>query len=333
VPLSRFRKVVIFCPLAITGGPEAIHQLSLSLSGVGVDCWIIHVGGRQETQLRSDRLVLKTPPHEGMAKFYEAYGPRFRTEIELDAETLVVLPEVLARHNRGLTRCGVAIWWLSVDNAMRRLESVGGVDPEAELGQILTRPDVIHFYQSAYARDWLRSQDVERIYDLGDYTSPLFTAAMAKEASPKPAVSYNGAKGAEIAESFFASAPGLDALALRGFSKPELQEIFRERLLYVDFGHFPGKDRLPREAAAAGCVVFVRKTGAAAVYEDFPLPDAFKFTDEDVASGELMRRLEAVIAEPQAWWARQDQFRSRVAWEKAQFHDQVMRLWGVRRMV
>jgi hypothetical protein len=323
----------MLCPLAITGGPEAIHQFSQSLNAIGVDCYVAHVGGKQEVQLAADRIILKTPPHEGMAKYYEAYGPRFLREIALDAQTLVVLPEVLARHHRALTRCGVAIWWLSVDNAYRRLKSVAGLDPEAELRQIFARPDLIHFYQSAYARDWLRDGGAERIYDLGDYTSPLFTTEMATAPSPQPTVSYNGSKGAEQAAAFFAEAPQFEALALRGFSKPELREIFRERMLYVDFGGFPGKDRLPREAAAAGCIVFVHRVGAAAIYEDVPLHDMFKFTEADVASGELRRRLDAAIADPQDAWDRQAQFRAVVAWEKAQFHDQVMRHWGIRRVV
>jgi hypothetical protein len=331
MPLSRFRQVVIFCPLAVTGGPEAIHQLGQSLNAIGIDCYILHVGAGQRTVLRPDSLET-TAPNPQFARVYAGYGPRFPRELRLDPSTLVILPEGQTRHHAAIRNASVAIWWLSIDNAYRQLE-MEGADAEAEIGNLLARPDLIHLYQSAYARDWLRGRGLERIFDVGDYTSPLFTAAPPKAPPPKPFVSYNAAKGADLAQAFFAEAPQFEALALKGFSKPDLQQIFRERLLYVDFGHFPGKDRLPREAAASGGVVFVRRKGAGAFYEDFPLPDFFKFDEADVTSGSLRERLDAVVADPQGHWARQAHFRSVVAWEKAQFHDQVMRHWGVRRAV
>jgi hypothetical protein len=331
LPLSRFRRVVIFCPLAVTGGPEAIHQLAQSLNAIGVDCWLVHVGRGQKVVIRAD-CIETTAPDADHARVYSAYGPRFRNVIPLGPETLAILPEGLTRHHSALRGCGVAIWWLSVDNAYRQFE-MDGLDPETQLAAITANRELIHLYQSAYARDWLRGLGLEQIFDVGDYTSPLFTAAPAKSPPPRPLVSYNGSKGAALAQAFFAEAPQFEGLALRDFSKPQLAQIFRERLLYVDFGHFPGKDRLPREAAASGGVVFIHRKGAGASYEDFPLPDFFKFDEADVTSGSLRARLEAVAADPQAHWTRQAHFRSVVAWEKAQFHDQVMRLWGVRRMV
>ena len=41
-------------------------------------------------------------------------------------------------------------------------------------------------------------------------------------------------------------------------------------------------DRLPREAALAGCIVITNREGAAAHDEDVPLPPEFKFRTFDV---------------------------------------------------
>ena len=41
-------------------------------------------------------------------------------------------------------------------------------------------------------------------------------------------------------------------------------------------------DRLPREAALAGCVVITNREGAANFEEDLPLPYAYKFDQFDV---------------------------------------------------
>ena len=51
---------------------------------------------------------------------------------------------------------------------------------------------------------------------------------------------------------------------------------------YIDFGPHPGMDRLPREAALAGCIVITNREGAAAHDEDVPLPPEYKFRKFDV---------------------------------------------------
>mmetsp|Transcript_12385 Transcript_12385/g.18158 ORF Transcript_12385/g.18158 Transcript_12385/m.18158 type:complete len:133 (+) Transcript_12385:983-1381(+) len=45
---------------------------------------------------------------------------------------------------------------------------------------------------------------------------------------------------------------------------------------FLDFGPHPGMDRLPREAALAGCIVVTNMDGAACYDEDIPLPPKYK---------------------------------------------------------
>jgi len=54
--------------------------------------------------------------------------------------------------------------------------------------------------------------------------------------------------------------------------------------VYIDFGRHPGRDRPPREAASAGCVVLSTKLGAAGFDTDMPLDDCYKFDSLDEAS-------------------------------------------------
>lgn len=43
-----------------------------------------------------------------------------------------------------------------------------------------------------------------------------------------------------------------------------------------DFGNFPGKDRLPREAVIHKCCIITGKNGASFFYEDLPIPEEYK---------------------------------------------------------
>ncbi|KAL7537427.1 hypothetical protein ACHAXR_007818 [Thalassiosira sp. AJA248-18] len=62
----------------------------------------------------------------------------------------------------------------------------------------------------------------------------------------------------------------------------EVVALLKRSKVYIDFGPHPGMDRLPREAALAGCVVITNREGAANFNEDVPLPSEFKFASFDV---------------------------------------------------
>lgn len=327
--LSRFQRVVLLCPTALSGGPEAIHQMSYALNSIGVDCYVAYYGQAHRLRYVGDRLICEPPACEPVMNQYAQYQPRVAAEIPLDANTLMVLPEPLATRHSTFTSCGVAIWWLSVDNALKG---------QPELADPITRASffeerrVHHLYQSVYAREFLREAGAVKLYDIGDFTSDTFTVGPAPRQATTPAASYNAAKGSDVAQAFFAQNADLPSLPLRGYTKTQLREIFSSHMFYIDFGHFPGKDRLPREAAAAGSIVFLHRKGSGAFYDDFPVPDWFKFDAEDIESGELARRLQAVVASPAQFWEQQSFFRNIVTWEKNGFHEQIMRHWGVRRV-
>lgn len=219
----------------------------------------------------------------------------------------------------------MAIWWLSVDNAYVLIPELRD---EAFARELFGRPDLIHLYQSAYARDFLHRNGAANVGELRDYTSPLFTQAPATAPSPKRVCAYNAAKGGDTGDRFFADNPQLSGMRLKGFSKSQLKQIFSQARVYIDFGHFPGQDRLPREAAACGATVFLNAAGAAAFAEDFPLPDAFKFSDADLQSGDLARRVQAVMDAPEPYWRQQAEFREMIRAERGAFSRQVRRLFG-----
>jgi len=55
-----------------------------------------------------------------------------------------------------------------------------------------------------------------------------------------------------------------------------VRELLKRAKIYIDFGPHPGMDRLPREAALAGCLVVTNQEGAAQYKEDVPLPARYK---------------------------------------------------------
>lgn len=232
-----------------------------------------------------------------------------------------MLPEVLAGHFSGFGRATVAVWWLSVDNALQTMD-------RSVQQALLASSTPKHLHQSAYAADFLRQAGVPKSHPLGDFTTAEFTAYAPAAPNPEPAIAYNPAKGADLAATFFAAHPQLSEAPVRGMSREQTAEMFRRTMLYVDFGHLPGKDRLPREAAASGSIVFLRDRGAGRYHDDFPVPDFFRFTEDDVASGELFRRITAVQRDPQPFWDQQHTMRERIRSERDDLVEHVLQLRG-----
>jgi hypothetical protein len=67
------------------------------------------------------------------------------------------------------------------------------------------------------------------------------------------------------------------------------EEVLRKMLtakVYLDFGYFPGPERLPREAAIMDCIIITSNYGTASSEIDMPIPFEYKF---DIDHFELSR--------------------------------------------
>ena len=102
-----------------------------------------------------------------------------------------------------------------------------------------------------------------------------------------------------------------------------VHETLLKSQIYIDFGHHPGKDRIPREAAMSGNVVFLHERGAAAFHLDHPLDRFFLFTSADVSNGSLYERVRKVLAEPEKFFASQSTYHARIYFEREEFLTQV----------
>jgi hypothetical protein len=73
--------------------------------------------------------------------------------------------------------------------------------------------------------------------------------------------------------------------------REEVIKLLQKAKVYIDFGHHPGKDRLPREAAILGCCVITGKRGSAKFFEDVPIPDEYKFEDKEESIPEIIDKI------------------------------------------
>jgi len=326
--MSRIHKVLILCPLAITGGPEAMHQLAGTLCQAGVDAWLMYYGGPHQGRvlLRAGHIEGTHSNEEQTPECYRQYGARIATTCALHESLCVVVPEVLQQKIESLKPAQVGLWWLSVDNAL-----VAGrpmAEPARRKNWLKSIP--LHFTQSAYASAFLDAHGQQAHWMLTDYTDPEFTQTLPALGDRRRQILHNPRKGGPLAEQLKLHMPDWVFVPLQNYSKSQVRRLMQESRYYIDFGHHPGKDRLPREAAASGCLVMTLRAGAAQFFEDVPIDSVYKFTKDEVHQGQLSASLQKIDLDFASHWQAQHRYRSRIRHEKQTFEAEALSIFSDR---
>ena len=308
----------MLCPHVVTGGPEAIHQASDTILGLGGEVVVAYYGSQVGLSI-DDGVVhcvyngRPTPPA------YRDYRALIAARIPLTEQSLVIYPESVldwALQPRPFQR---AIWWLSVDNAIVKAPQLAY---DNHRRKILERDDLLHFYQSDYARDYLVKGGARRCLPLADYINRDF-ASGGIDLPREKSISYFPRKGGAMASAFFERHGDLLPRPIENMPREAVRDTLRGSSLYIDFGHHPGKDRIPREAALSGNVIFLHERGAANFYVDHPLDPFYLFTGLDIANGSLHKRVTWALQNREHALDQQALYRARIAHERDEFEWQV----------
>lgn len=311
---SAVKQIHIACPGGFaTGGTELLHQLVHTLRGMGKDCFI-HYYER---------------PEQGRPAVFDCYDAP-TGELLSSPEHLLVVPETgihILQHYPNVQKC---IWWLSVDNyfAFYSLHASAGwlkrtlnmLRVRHRLRRWLRDPAVVHLAQSQYALDFLAERGARGLF-LGDYLRDDFLSIQPADIPAKqPWVCFNPKKGYEFTRQLQQLPADWQWKELANMSPGQMRDLLLQSAVYIDFGHHPGKDRIPREAAMAGAVVVTGRQGSAANAVDVPIPERFKIDQSGAdAASRVMQLLRDILEEHAAMVRLQDDYRERIRAEKAGF--------------
>ena len=279
------KELVVVCPGgAVTGGPEALHQLVSMANKIQPESASILYYPFESRSVTPDE--------------YKQYGCPVIKRGEVPVDALVVLPEIWPDMAYTFeNKC--ALWWLSVDNF--------GTHGQKDLSRI-----VLNLCQSYYAFEHVKRH---KCLMLTDYVCLPDVETQVR----KPVVAVNPAKDAGMLQSFKAMCV-FPIVELRGLDRIGVAKTLYSSSVYVDFGRHPGRDRLPREAAYAGCTVFSTRLGAARFQEDMPLEERFKFDTVNEVLTEVSKVMTASKRPSQ------NEYRGWVAGAQAVFQEEVAQL-------
>ena len=302
--MNKYSHVYILCPPnSITGGPDALHQMAYYLNRIGVRSSIAYIS------YLAKRVEIPEP--------YKRYISSYELDSDIvdKNDNAVVIPETYSYLVDRYKQATVFIWWLSVDNNrikynlikkvllslafpfnyVRSLFNHDHLFLERFKNRMLIRHysfndeslNINHLCASYYALDTIKSNTKNSVYKCIEPISSLFLEKYEqyKEqiqiSERSNVILYNPQKCEDIVRGLQEYCPDLVFSPLKGLTQQELIQKYLTSKLYVDFGPFPGAERIPKEAVLFGCSIITGKRGASNYYGDVPIDDRYKFELDD----------------------------------------------------
>lgn len=347
ISINPTSKVFVYCiENTVTGGAELLHQLVHVLNEYHIDAYVTYHDWKGEA---CDSEI----PHD-----YSCYKIKKARCIDDDRNNVVVLYEAIFDRVKTISNAQVIFWWMSVDNfyffSKRYLALFDYMkwSPSLTIDVILfrlkvllrkkgnyfrdnisvkelSRLNVLHCYQSEYAHNYLLNNGFYETLPLKDF---LNDEIVNQGTLPKKgkAILYNPQKGLKFTKRLMKRSSSLKWVPLQNMKRNELVDTLRRSMLYVDFGHHPGQDRLPREAAISGCCVVTGLEGSARFFEDVPIGDFYKIDQKPKKNIKIiLQRIETILEYYDEHIDEFKFYRETIARGKDEFYRQVKHIFSI----
>jgi len=268
-------RVIVCCSKGTSGGPELLHQLVDELRSNGREAYIAYY------------------PFGTPFSCPDAYKKYDTPQAQLTDEpgTFVVVPETATWIAKSIKNARVGVWWLSVDNYFLASHNSKIKDLYLRYKSLIRARlpifrirNLLHFSQSFYAERFLQNFSIAS-HQLTDYLSDAhFANRFSGDTGGKEdIVAFNPLKGHKKTHLLIKKYPEIEFVPIQNMTSQEVAALLRRAKIYIDFGHHPGKDRPPREAAMAGCCIITGRSGSARYQEDLPILEKYKLDDTTAA--------------------------------------------------
>ena len=318
------KNIYILCPPnKATGGPEALHQLG----------YLLKEKGCQVKMLFSKRKI--NPVHP----FYKNYSIPYTFKVKDSSNNIIIIPESMTNWIARYPMSEKKVWWLSLtfyEMAMNSREAKKNfirkifVPYKHTEYRFEKNNTVTHWYQSQRTKAFLETKELDHpIEYLCDYVDDLFFENLPKleDFTKEEIITYNPKKGFEHIEPIIKQLPQYQWVPLSGMTRMEMRELLRKTKLHVDFGYFPGRDKIPREALISGCCLLTGREGTAGFKEDLNIPEEYKLFDEQITSEIIIPKIKYIMENFIEVRKTQESFRNFVLNEKQRMKDEIQNLF------
>lgn len=325
---------------SVTGGAETVRQFTDNLKKNGVDVYI-YIHDRKKHHTRIKKL--------------KDYDCRYVYEVEDDEDNYLLTVESQTYILDGYQKVKKGIMWLSLDyffsgdmsmkqeRLLKKFHVPMGlktvVKPilkpliRMKFGITGSRYDFsydlnMHLYNCEYVREYLIGRGVkgsDMIYVCGPIRDEYFEST---KLNKEEILLYNPKKGREYSEQIIKKlqlrAPDLRVIPIENMQPVEIKKIMTKSKLYMDFGGFPGPERMPREAVSRHCNIITGKNGASNNSIDVPIPEEFKFDAIPEKLDEVVNKIITMTVEYELDYEKFNRYRTKAIEQKEEFKQAVI---------
>lgn len=260
-----------------SGGPEALHQLRYYMEQAGLEAFIVYYNTKEGV--------------DPMPEPYRVYGIKRKgiEEVEDTGTNMIISAESSTLELNRFRYIRKYIWWLSVNwfdykpltfdvLIKHKFKQILGKESSISSYCNFSLDNCTHVCGSKYAFEYVMKLGLKASYLVEPISKPFLETDNHSGFERNDVVLYNPAKPSEIMNKLL-SEKRFKFKALTGMTTTELVEVYKMSKLYIDFGHFGGPERMPKEAVYFGCCILVGKRNAAENEFDVAIPDQYKITD------------------------------------------------------
>lgn len=182
--------------------------------------------------------------------------------------------------------------------------------------QRIESSDIRFFAQSFYAQGFVRQTFGQEAPII---TDPIRVVDVPSRPRERNVILYNKVKSWSLIGDVMRLMPDVEFRAIEGMSYQQVAEALSTATAYLELGHLPGRDRMPREAAHFGTPVVCLARGAGYCWQDVPLPVEYRVAFREGWPAHAAMALQRVLDDPQAAAEEQSSYRTWVAGEKDRY--------------
>ncbi len=277
------------------GGGETLHQLVDSLNRQGYDAYVIYPDDGRDSIVPEMR----------------KYNVKLALRIEDISNNILICPEMYTSYMRKYNSVTKVIWFLSKEYYLESL-------PEYKTSKVLKKNKLpIILFPLVFCAVLLKTESSLFSYKLssGKVKYFLYNVESAKNLiiemskgeyyaqylcgpvndiyfenldvvsnQKEKIVAYNPRKSTDFMNSvidyFGGKRPEIEFIPIQNMNQQEVKKLLNRASVYMDFGTFPGPERIPREAVMMKCNIVTSVLGCAANQDDVPINKKYKFSFE-----------------------------------------------------
>lgn len=335
------QKIFVLIPSGTSGGHESLHQMVSILNDHGADAYVYY------------------PDQEDAAEVpekFKKYNVKIAENIEDVAENILVVSELCTNHLYRYKNIQKVIWWLSWNfyaenekwmnrGVMDRIihgewKSAARLMKKRALGmgKVFSfgedKNDIFHFFNCEYIKENLQKRGVEEenmMYLCGPISEHYFTAK--KDRKKEAVLVYNPAKGLaytnSILEMVRQQRPELEIVPIKNMTPEQIVQLLARAKVYIDFGYFPGPERIPREAVTMRCNIITSTEGSAGNDEDVKIPRVHKFDINTANKQDIVNAIFDRMDHYERYVSDYDVYREKVLQQRTLLEKNILQHFGI----